>query len=302
VTQSDAPIAALDVGSNTIRLVAARPRDGGLETVLDLGTFVRLGFGVDRTGVLDEGRVEHAVSTIVALARTARDAGVAEILAVATSAVRDARNGPAFVDRVRAAADVDLRIVSGEREAELTFIGATFGMTIAGPTLVVDLGGGSGEIIAANADQLLWGRPLPIGSGRMTERFVSGDPPGRLEIDALHAHVRALLAGLPALEARAAVFAGGTARRLPVLLGKEASSANLTVAEIDGALEVLLTMDAAEVVSRYAIEPERAQVLPAGCAVLAAIAEHYGVQTSRIATTGIRQGMLVERLRELGRL
>jgi exopolyphosphatase/guanosine-5'-triphosphate,3'-diphosphate pyrophosphatase len=144
-----APIASLDVGSNTIRLVAARPRDGALETVLDLGSFARLGMGVERTGELNAARVDAAVKAVREYAALARVLGVQEILAVATSAIRDARNGPDFVDRVREAAGVDLQIISGDREAELTYLGATLGMSWRGTVVVVDLGGGSGEIIAA---------------------------------------------------------------------------------------------------------------------------------------------------------
>jgi exopolyphosphatase/guanosine-5'-triphosphate,3'-diphosphate pyrophosphatase len=302
VTAGDAPIAALDVGSNTIRLVAARPSGDGLETVLDLGSFARLGMGVERTGELDPTRVDTAVQTIRGYVDLARALGIRQIIAVATSAVRDARNGPEFVDRVREVAGVDLQIISGEREAELTYLGATLGLSWSGTVVVVDLGGGSGEIIAADESGLRWGHALPLGSGRMSERFVRHDPPLRDEIDAVRAHVRDQLESLPAVDASSGVFAGGTARRIPALLGRAEVPTDLDRAELDAALEIVLATPADELVARYGVEPERAPVLPAGCAVLAAIADYYALPTVRIAATGIRQGMLVERFRQLGQL
>src|SRR5579859_7994294 len=134
-----APRAVLDVGSNTIRLLVARLGDAALEPILDQSEFVRLGREVDRTGRLQEDRQQVGVRTIGELALQARINGADGVRAIATSAVRDAENGPEFVQRVKDATGVEIEIISGEREAELTYRGAVLGLDVRHGVIVCDL-------------------------------------------------------------------------------------------------------------------------------------------------------------------
>jgi exopolyphosphatase/guanosine-5'-triphosphate,3'-diphosphate pyrophosphatase len=297
VTLRARPVAALDVGSNTIRLLVAGREDGGLKTELDLSDFARLGMGVAETHELEPARMERALKTIRQYVTAARDAGAREIAAVATSAVREAANGPAFVDRVRREAGIDLEIISGEREAELTYLGATCELPVAEPVVVADVGGGSAEVIAAGSDGMCWGEALPLGSGRMTERFIHHDPPTTQEMDGLNQHVCEILRALPSFAAGRAIFTGGSSRYMSKLLGLT-QPATISPTQLAEAGQVLQSKSVAEVVEEYGVPLERAQVLPGGVGVLAGIATFYEVDTVTIARGGIREGMVVDLLRK----
>lgn len=293
------PVAALDVGSNTIRLLVASRKGNGLRTDLDLTDYARLGTGVAETHMLEPERVDRAVEAIRTFVEAARQAGALEIMAVATSAVRDASNGPEFVERVRREVGINLEIVSGEREAELTYLGATHDMAIEGPVVVSDVGGGSAEIIAAGPEGMLWGQALPLGSGRMTEQYLHHDPPLKEEMEALAAQVREALRSLPSFQPQRAIFTGGSARYMARLLDLQ-QPATVVPAQMGEANMILLSRSAETIAGEYDIPLERAQVLPAGVGVLAAIASFYGVERITIARGGIREGMVVVMLRERG--
>jgi exopolyphosphatase/guanosine-5'-triphosphate,3'-diphosphate pyrophosphatase len=301
VTDANAPVGALDIGSNTVRMLVARPAKGKLKSLLDLGTYAALGRGVDRTGELQEETQERALASIAKFVDKARAAGAREIAAVATSAIRDARNGPHFIERVRQAAGIEPQIISGDREAELTFIGATGGRRLEDPTVVVDVGGGSGEVLVAEGGAPLWGKALPIGSRRLTERFVRSDPPSGEQLDAVAAHVRSLLETLPTASPLDGIFAGGTAKALPAILNAARAPTTLTADDFGRILSTLKEIPADGVARQFDLPPERAQVLPAGAATLAEIARFYHLEMVEISATGIREGMIIDLLRKQGR-
>jgi exopolyphosphatase/guanosine-5'-triphosphate,3'-diphosphate pyrophosphatase len=293
-------VAALDIGSNTVRLLVAEPKGGGITPVLDDSEFVRLGRGVDGTGALDPERMDAALSAISRLAKEAREAGAGEIVAIATSAVRDARNGEAFARRVRDETGIDVQIISGNRESELTYLGATLGLEIQSGAIICDLGGGSAELIAADASGMQWEQSVQLGSGRLTERFVQHDPPQPDELDAVAACVDEVLRGLPSAQVETAIFTGGTATHLAFLARVEGSPVSLDLDTVRQVVDTLLTHTAAEIVAQYNIKPERAQVLPAGVRAVQAIAEHYGVEPITITRSGIREGALIDLLSTKG--
>lgn len=290
-----APYAALDVGSNTIRLLIATLEGGSLVPVRDESEFVRLGLGVDTTGELSGERELAAIGAINRLAAIARDSGATNIAAIATSAVRDARNGRAFLQEVRAATGVDVRIISGDEEAQLTFLGATIGIPLHGGVMVVDLGGGSAEIVAADETGITWARSVPLGSGRLTERFVKHDPPQRGSLERLREHVDSVLADLPSARMQRAILTGGTATQIAVLSGKsmaQASPLHIQPDIIDEVLNLLCRQRADQIVREYGVMPERAAVLPAGVAAISAIIHYYSVAEVIITRQGIREGII----------
>jgi exopolyphosphatase / guanosine-5'-triphosphate,3'-diphosphate pyrophosphatase len=294
------PRAVLDIGSNTIRLLVARPEEDRLVPLVDRSEFVRLGRNVDRSGELQADRIDAAVSAIRALQDLAREMGVEETTAIATSAVRDAGNGKAFAEAVREKTGLEVRILSGEEEAELTFLGATLGMPLDGGAVIVDLGGGSAEVVLAKAASMEWARSLQLGSGRLTERFIEHDPPEPDELDALAAHVRAQLRGLPAASAQSAIFTGGTATHIAVLERRSDPLVCMTRDDLGRVLEIVRTQSSQQLVDGYSIRPERAQVLPAGICTLATIAGFYRVDCVVITRQGLREGAIVAILRREG--
>ena len=188
-------VAAVDCGTNSIRLLVADVDAAGNLTELDRRMeVVRLGQGVDRTGELAPEALERTLAATRQYATAIKAAGAQRVRFVATSATRDARNRDAFFDGVRDALGVDVEVISGHEEAELSFRGATSGVAgaHAGPYLVVDLGGGSTELVLGT-DAVDASISMDVGSVRMTERHLHSDPPSAAEIEAARADVRAHL-------------------------------------------------------------------------------------------------------------
>lgn len=289
----DGPSAVLDVGSNTIRLLVARVEAGNVRPVLDDSDFVRLGHGVDHTGELAADRMEAGLAAIRRLTALARENGASTILAFATSAVRDAANGPTFVRRVREETGVDLEIISGDREAELTFRGAAIGIDLRGGAIVCDLGGGSAELIHADNTGIRWRSSQPLGSGRLTERFVYHDPPTGSELERTAEHVVSVLSDLPRARVRSTVFTGGTAAHVARLAGSDDPATHLDLDALERVRRLLLSRPAQDISSTYRFQLERARVLPAGTAALESIAQYYQPDTVVITRNGIREGALL---------
>lgn len=288
------PRAALDIGSNTIRLLVASYAPPELHPILDESAFVRLGLGVDQEGSLRPDREEAAITAIRDLLTKARDMDVDSVIAVATSAVRDARNGQDFVDRVQGETKIHVQILSGEREAELTFLGATGGTLPIRGAIVVDLGGGSAEFIASDDRGMQWAQSVKLGSGRLTERFVQHDPPTEEELRTLKAAVGESLRSLPAARPLSGLFTGGTASHVAILLGKSGRSIQLTLEDLMGVLDTLRRSSSAEIVEQFHIRPERASVLPVGVQTLVSITSWYGLQQVTITQGGIREGAILD--------
>lgn len=190
-------VAAVDCGTNSIRLLVADVDAAGNLTELDRRMeVVRLGQGVDRTGELAPEALERTLAVTRQYAAAIEAAGAQRVRFVATSATRDARNRDAFFGGVRAALGVDVEVISGDEEAQLSFRGATGAVAEAhaGPFLVVDLGGGSTELVlgTGSVDASV---SMDVGSVRMTERHLHSDPPSATEIEAARADVRAHLDG-----------------------------------------------------------------------------------------------------------
>jgi exopolyphosphatase/pppGpp-phosphohydrolase len=293
--------AALDVGSNTIRLLVAHVEDGTIDPIRDESEFVRLGAGVDASGNLQPDREEAAIAAIERMENIARQAGAERIVGIATSAVRDARNGPEFVRQARERTGVEIDIISGEREAYLTYRGATLGLALEGGVIVCDLGGGSAELIHADLSGVQWSVSVLLGSGRLTEKFVRHDPPSSEDVDALQTHVGTVLAARTVRgEVATLVLTGGTATHLGWLAGGEGPVSELTVDDVTRVLREVCAQTTQGIVEKYGVQPARAQVLPAGIAAIQAIVHFYSPGHIVITQRGIREGALLAAGEELG--
>jgi exopolyphosphatase/guanosine-5'-triphosphate,3'-diphosphate pyrophosphatase len=286
--------AVLDIGSNTIRLLVAEVRGGQVETILDDSDFVRLGRDVDKTGELQADRMDAALESIQRLVKEADERDATPVIAVATSAVRDARNGPDFVRRVRDDTGVEIEIISGGREADLTFRGATLGVPVSDGVLVTDLGGGSAELIYADGTGIRWRTSEQIGSGRLTERFVQSDPPRPAEIEAVEHHVIVILRGLEPAQPASVIFTGGTATHVALVKGSQATMTPLSLEELEQIVGTITSQTADDLVNKYRFRPERARVLAAGAATLDAIVRFYRPERILITRGGIREGALLD--------
>ena len=321
---SSQPLAAIDVGSNTVHLTVARPTPDGydLKYLADELELVRLGADVSATGALGPERMQRASSVIQRQAAVARQHGASMVLGIATEGVRAARNGAEFIERIRVETGVALEVVSGDQEAALTYWGATSGLDAAGENetngakrAALDLGGGSLEIVVGEGSKVDWRVSLPLGSGVVHDRLAPSDPPGAEELARAHDAVREALDALdPPMPVSQVIACGGTATTLAYLGAKAfavdpaeiAPSGNgatnggngallreLTHERLTQLLDLLRTMDAAQVTERYRVEEARARLLAAGGVVLLATMERLGVASLRVRKRGIREGALL---------
>lgn len=293
------PMAAIDIGTNSIRLLIASVGgpDVALSTLRDESATVRLGTGVEETGRLDPGRMEHAVDTIVGFHQLARRYHASPILIAATSAVRDAGNGDELRRRITGATGLEPRIISGEEEARLTYAGATMGEPRAGAVLVADLGGGSLELIVARDGIVERLESLRLGSGRLTERHVNTDPPVRDALATIARDASAVLTPLaPTLGTiDRCILVGGTAQSLPVVT-RQGDARTLTRAGLAATLEVLLATPVATVAGRSGLDEPRVRTLAAGAAIIDTLLAVCGLDGGMVRHGGLRQGLILDSL------
>ena len=277
-------VAAIDCGTNSIRLLVADVAADGTLTEVDRRLqIVRLGQGVDRTGELAPEALERTFAASREYARVIAEAGATRVRFVATSATRDARNRAAFAEGVRAAVGVDPEVASGDEEAELSFRGATAGVASrhAGPYLVVDLGGGSTELVLGTSTPKA-ALSLDVGSVRMTERYLHSDPPAPDEVEAARADVRAALDGaartVPFGETVTLVGLAGSvtsvtahALRLPSYQRERVHGAVLPTDDVLAACDDLLHRTREERRALGFMHPGRADVIGAGALVWAEV-------------------------------
>ncbi|WP_312169653.1 Ppx/GppA family phosphatase [Microbacterium sp.] len=189
-------LGVLDIGSNTVHMLAADVRPGGrpLATTSDRSVLRLMRYLTDDGSISEEG-VRALEAAVAQARRVAEEERVDALLATATSAVRDARNGAEVIARIEAALGQPLQVLDGETEAELTFLAVRrwFGWS-AGQLLLLDIGGGSLEIAAGGDELPDAAASVPLGAGRMTVQFLPNDPPGEDDVDRLRAHARSTLA------------------------------------------------------------------------------------------------------------
>ncbi len=299
-------IAAIDIGSNSVRqIVADVTPDGGITVVDEMKAAPRLGADLDVTGVLGTAAMELAAQAVGRMATLARQLGASRIEAVATSAVRDAENGAQFVARVRQESGLDLRIIDGAGEARLSWLSALAHFDVGvGRTVVMDIGGGSLELaLAADGvlDDLL---SLPFGALRLTERFL-GNGSGGKALAKLRKDVRrALRHVLPRRDWRGAqlIGSGGTFTNLAsihlarrgMLVARNVHATAVPRVDVEHILDTLSAMPTDERRSVVGLNPERADIIVAGIAVAAEVMARIEAREVHVSRYGIREGLLLE--------
>lgn len=303
---TDGPVAAVDCGTNSTRLLVAEPDGrGGLRTLTRLMTITRLGQGVDRTGALDPEAVARTQAVLARYRQVMDDHGVApgRVRIAATSAARDASNRDAWFDAAEVVVGARPELLSGTAEAELSFRGATSDVDPAdGPFLVFDLGGGSTEV-AYGTDRVEASVSLEIGCVRLTERFIESDPPRPEELSAAIGYAESwvddVLRRLPgASTARTAIGLAGTVSTVAAV------EIGLVEYDRDRIHHFVLTRDAVEDVFRTlatearedrianpGLEEARADVIVGGCCALVAIYRTLGLGEVLVSEADILDGL-----------
>lgn len=286
-------MACIDIGSNTTRLLVAEAEGGGLREVLADRVFTRL--PLDGEAIPSE-RVDAVAAAVARQAGLAREAGAEVLRAVATAGVRRAPDPAAICGAVRAAAGVDVEVLSGDEEAALAFLGATATLSgpAAGEVAVIDVGGGSTEIACgAVGGRIGWCESVPVGSALLTQRLAPGDPPAPDELAALRAAAEAAVAGLAVPSVARGLAVGGSATSLRRLAGER-----LDPAALERLATALCSAPADEIAALEGLHPERVRLLPAGIAILTALSRRVGVPLE-IVCGGLREGVVRQELASL---
>jgi exopolyphosphatase / guanosine-5'-triphosphate,3'-diphosphate pyrophosphatase len=287
-------VAAVDLGTNSTRLLVADVADGQIEEVSRRLTITRLGEGVDRRRRLLPAPIARVRNCLADYRRELEQLGAEQTLAIATSAVRDAENGEAFLGEIEWSYGFETRLLAGTDEAAMMIRGVTSGRAALDDVLVVDIGGGSTELVLTTAGEVAFSTSLDVGCVRITERFLPSDPPSRPELAAAGGYVRSLL---PALDAKSAIGVAGTVTTLATLdLGDaeydpaRTHGHRLPLASVERQLERLAAMTTVERLAVPGIEPGRAPVIVAGIVVLREVMTAYELDEIEVSERDILHG------------
>ena len=292
-------VAAVDQGTNSTRLLVADVADDTVTEVDRLLTITRLGDGVDRTGRLSDESIGRVMSTLDGYADAARRGDVEVVLLTATSAVRDASNGTEFLAEVERRYGFTTRVLTGEDEARMTFRGVTSAQTPDGLVLVADIGGGSTELIAGGPEGVRWATSLDVGCVRLSERFLTDDPPTAVSLAALREQAASYFPKL-AGDARLIGVAGTitTLATIDLELDEEVPEIVdghvLRADTVERELARLAALPLAERRQVRGLMPERAPTIVAGAAILAELLRAAKTSELTVSERDILHGAALE--------
>lgn len=305
--------AFVDIGTNTILCVIAEIRDTGRFRVLDdLAEITRLGQDVDRTHRISAAGEERSLAVLKRYRGECDNLGVEEMVAVGTSALRDADNSAEVCARFGAALGCDIRVISGEEEAAYSFLAVQRGLCLTGEEiLVIDIGGGSTELICGNSAGLFRAVSLDLGSVRLTERFLHSDPVHPNEVARMKAAIDEELGRLPerGMDPDPAPALVGIAGTFTTLAAMEKQLAYYSQRAVHGSCvskdavtRQRRRLEGASIAERRqmtGLEPQRADVIFAGAYLVERIMERYRAERVIVSDQGVRYGLLHEAARPL---
>jgi exopolyphosphatase / guanosine-5'-triphosphate,3'-diphosphate pyrophosphatase len=297
-------VAVVDIGTNSTRLLIAEvdPGDGSMRELVRRSNVTRLGHGVDASGSLSAEASQRVFDTLEQYREEIDSYRVSANLAVLTSAVRDAANGPEFAHRVREHYQLDARVLTGEEEAQLTFLGAMTGRPPATePTVLIDIGGGSTEFVVGVGHTARFHVSLPAGVVRMSERHIHSDPPSPHELQALARDVHTvLLDGLPSDQrasvahaiavAGTATSAAAIAQELDPYDSSRVHGYELELSTVELLLARLADMTEAHRREVVGLHPDRAPTIVAGMILLAEAMNAFELEQVEVSEHDILRG------------
>jgi exopolyphosphatase/guanosine-5'-triphosphate,3'-diphosphate pyrophosphatase len=270
----------------------AEPVEGQLKKTMEQRAYTRIGKAVEK-GLVCGDKVAEVGEVVATQVRLAQELGAAEIRAVATAAIREARNGAEAAAAIGAAAGVPIEILSEEEEGRLSFLGATktLGHPAEGLIGVVDIGGGSTEVILGTVPEGVQSvQSWPVGSGSLADELLSSDPPSAAEIRRIRDRIDDIFEGVEIERPAQAVAVGGSATSLRRLVG-----AVLEYETLERGIRVLCGDPAADVGRRFELDPTRVRILPTGVLLLEKLSDLLG-QPLQIGKGGLREGVILDLL------
>ena len=294
--------AAIDIGSNTIHLVVARCRPDGLDILDDQVEMVRIGESVTAHGEISAQKLQDSLATLRKYKAAAERHEAERIFVVATEAIRKANNSAEFLEQVQRETGLHIEIIDGMTEATLTFYGATYEENQSGGAAavlgVMDLGGGSTELVTAKQMHIVWRTSIPIGSGWLHDRFLPSNPPTADELEIAQTFVQTYLQGMRIKNAPAQlIVTGGSANSLLALAQVahhlDKNSSHLIYDELVRCEGLLSALPAEEIAERYGQPTSRARVLPAGALIIREMMDRLHLTEIAVSPHGIREGVLL---------
>ncbi len=282
--------AAIDIGSNTTRVLVAEPQGGQLRKVMEQRAYTRVGKSSQHDGVVDREKIDEVADVVATQVRLAQEIGAEAIRTVATAAIREAANRDEIVAEINRAAGVEVEVLSEHEEGRLAFIGATktLGHPVDGEVAVVDVGGGSSEVVLGTVpDGVTEVRSFKIGSGALADDLLTQDPPSPAEIRAVRDAISDFFAGVEFERPEQAVAVGGSATSLRALVGSV-----LEYETLERAVRVLTGDPIDDVAKRFELDPRRVRILPTGVLLLEKLSELLG-QPLQIGKGGLREGVIL---------
>jgi exopolyphosphatase/guanosine-5'-triphosphate,3'-diphosphate pyrophosphatase len=285
--------AAIDIGSNTTRLLVAEPVEGQLKKAMEQRAYTRINKAIRDSGEIPEEKAREVADVVATQVRLARELGAETIRAVATAAIREASNGRAVAAEIGEEAGVAVDVLGEEEEGRLSFVGATktLGHPVDGRVGVVDVGGGSSEVILGRVpggvEEV---RSWPVGSGVLADELIASDPPSPSEIRKVRDRIDDIFAGVEIERPEQAVAVGGSATSLRRLVG-----AVLEYETLERGIRVLCGDPAADVARRFELDPQRVRILATGVLLLEKLSELLG-QPLQIGKGGLREGVILDLL------
>jgi exopolyphosphatase/guanosine-5'-triphosphate,3'-diphosphate pyrophosphatase len=288
--------ACIDIGTNTTRVLVADTTGGQVTEVLQQRAFTRIGKGLKAGAAIPRAKIEEVAGVVAEQAALAERLGATQVRVVATAAIRGAANRDEFAATIERAGGLGVSILDGDEEARLAFLGATrtLGHDLPGRVGVVDVGGGSTEIaVGTLAGGVEWSASVDVGSGFLADHYLRSDPPSVNELQAVSRHAAGAIDGIDVPEPDCAVAVGGSAASVRRLVG-----AVLEPETLQRALRVLSGDTVADVARRFALDPQRVRLLPAGILILDAASQRLG-RPLQIGRGGLREGVVLDMARTL---
>jgi exopolyphosphatase/guanosine-5'-triphosphate,3'-diphosphate pyrophosphatase len=282
--------AAIDIGSNTTRVLVAEPQEGQLRKVMEQRAYTRIDKASQHDGAIDRAKIDEVADVVATQVRLAQEIGAQAIRTVATAAIREAANRDEIAAEINRVAGVEVEVLTEHEEGRLAFIGATktLGHPVDGQVAVVDVGGGSSEVVLGTVpDGVQSVRSFKIGSGFLADEFLTQDPPSPAEIRAVRDAISDFFADVEFDRPDQAVAVGGSATSLRSLVGSV-----LEYETLERAVRVLTGDPVAEVAKRFELDPRRVRILPTGVLLLEKLSELLG-QPLQIGKGGLREGVIL---------
>lgn len=300
-------IGAIDIGSNSTRLLVADVADGEISEISRQSIVTRLGDGVDKSGALNDRAIERAMDALEEYAGEIVLAGCDRIGGVATSAVREASNGKDFAEEVGTRHGIPIEVIGGDQEAQLTFLGASTGDALngTGRSIVVDIGGGSTEFIVGAGGELLFHVSTKLGAVRQSERWLQGDPPSEAEIQSLLDEAQTIILDAVPAEFRRDIANGiGVAGTATVLAAVDQElepfdpwkvhGYPITIDAAERLLGMLASMPLEERRKVPGLHPDRAPTIVAGAAILLSTLKSFGLDEVVVSEHDILYGVALQ--------